>query len=231
MNFKKTLLSTSLIFAAASSQAAQLDVTITNLTHGIHFTPFVVAGHDANTHIFQVGEAATDELQAQAEGGDISGLVTLLTDAGAAIVENPAGGLLAPGGETNFTIDTGSMEYLSLSSMLLPTNDGFAGIDAWKIPSEAGVYWINVNAYDAGTEANDEIINGAGAPGAAGIPVAPAGDGGTNATGVTTEESNQTVHIHRGNLGDDDAAGGKSDVDSRIHRWLNPVIRVRVEVL
>ena len=76
MNFKKTLLSTSLIFAAASSQAAQLDVTITNLTHGIHFTPFVVAGHDANTHIFQVGEAATDELQAQAEGGDISGLVT-----------------------------------------------------------------------------------------------------------------------------------------------------------
>jgi len=231
MNLKKALIATSIGIASVSSQAAQLDVTITNLTHGIHFTPFVVAGHDADTHIFQSGQAATSELQAQAEGGDISGLVTLLTNAGAVIVENPAAGLLAPGGDTNFTIDTGSMEYLSLSSMLLPTNDGFAGVDAWKIPSEPGVYWINVNAYDAGTEANDEIINGAGAPGAAGIPVAPNGDGGVNATGVTTEENNQTIHIHRGNLGDDNATGGKSDVDSRIHRWLNPVIRVRVEVL
>ena len=231
MKFTKLALAATLAAFSFSSQAAELDITISNLTHGINFTPFVVAGHDDSTHLFEVGQAATPELQAMAEGGDISGLVNLLTTANAAIVENPAAGLLAPGASTNFMMDTGSMGYLSLASMLLPTNDGFAGVDAWQIPSEPGVYWINVNAYDAGTEVNDEIINGGGAPGAAGIPVAPGGDGGTNATGVTTEEANQTVHIHRGNLGDDDATGGKSDVDSRIHRWLNPVLRIRVEVL
>lgn len=231
MKFNKLALAATLAAFSFSSQAAQLDITISNLTHGIHFTPFVVAGHDDSTHLFQVGQAATPELQAMAEGGDISGLVTQLTTANAEIIENPAAGLLAPGASTNFMMDTGSMGYLSLTSMLLPTNDGFAGVDAWQIPSEPGVYWINVNAYDAGTEANDEIINGGGAPGTAGIPAAPGGDGGTNATGVTTEEANQTVHIHRGNLGDDDATAGKSDVDSRIHRWLNPVLRIRVEVL
>jgi hypothetical protein len=38
------------------------------------------------------------------------------------------------------------------------------------------------------------------------------------------------VHIHRGNLGDTDITGGISDVDSRIHRWLNPVAKVTVTV-
>ena len=50
------------------------------------------------------------------------------------------------------------------------------------------------------------------------------------ATGVTSTESNQMVHIHRGNIGDTDATGGISDVDSRIHRWLNPVAKVTVTV-
>ena len=231
MNFKK-LLSLGLISVTSfSAQSAQLDVTITNLTQGIYFTPFIVAGHDENSRIFQTGEAASAQLQALAEGGDISGVSTQITDAGGTVVENPAAGLLAPGTNVNFTIDTGSDQLLSLASMLLPTNDGFAGIDSWSIPEAPGVYWINVSAYDAGTEANDEIINGGGAPGTPGIPVAPGMDGGTNALGVTDEESNQLIHIHRGNLGDDDLAGGKSDVDNRVHRWLNPVIRVRVEVL
>ncbi|TQV86456.1 spondin domain-containing protein [Aliikangiella coralliicola] len=231
MKIPKIILAASLAVAPVLTNAQQLDITITNLTQGIYFTPFIVAGHDANTRIFQVGQAASTELQALAEGGDISGVSAMLTGAGAVVSENPAGGLLAPAGSTSLTIDTGTQEYLSLSSMLLPTNDAFAGIDSWKIPSTPGVYWINVNAYDAGTEANDEIVNGGGMPGVPGIPAAPGMDAGTNATGVTTTETNQTVHIHRGNLGDDDLTGGKSDVDNRVHRWLNPVIRVRVEVL
>jgi len=231
MKFAKLCAASLLCVSSLSSQAAQLDITITNLTHGIHFTPFIVAGHDTADQMFAVGESASAELQAIAEGGDISGMATLLNSAGAVVVENPAAGLLAPGGNTNFVIDTGELTQLSLVSMLLPTNDGFAGVDSWTIPDEPGVYWINVSAYDAGTEANDEIINGAGAPGELGIPVAPGMDGGANATGVTTNESNQLIHIHRGNLGDDDLAGGKSDLDNRVHRWLNPVLRVRVEVL
>ena len=218
----------SLISVAAHGQ--QLEITLTNLTHGIHFTPFVVAGHGVDNHIFQTGQSATPELQALAEGGDISGIVANLNSVGASIIENPVGGLLAPGAATTFELETGDNQYLSLAAMLLPTNDGFAGVDAWQIPETAGVYWLDVNAYDAGTEANDEIINGGGAPGTPGIPAAPGMDGGVNASGVATVDTNPMVHIHRGNLGDDDLTGGTSDVDNRIHRWLNPVIRVRVEV-
>ena len=114
--------------------------------------------------------------------------------------------------------------------MVLPTNDGFVGLDGWEIPEAAGTYTVYLNAYDAGTEVNDEIINGMGMPGDAGIPAAPGGDGGMGATGVTMTESNSTVHIHRGNVGDVDENAGISDVDSRIHRWLNPVAKIVVTV-
>lgn len=229
MNIKQ-LAAAMLVSASASASAQQIEVTITNLTHGIYYTPFLVAAHDENTHVFQTGQPASPELQAQAEGGDFSGLATLLSDGGALLIENPAGGLLPPGASTTASLDTMTNEYLSITSMLLPTNDGFVGLDAWQIPTMPGTYTINLNAYDAGTEANDEIINGGGAPGVPGIPVAPGMDSGVNATGVTSMETNTNVHIHRGALGDDDATGGTSDLDNRVHRWLNPVARVTVVV-
>ena len=43
-------------------------------------------------------------------------------------------------------------------------------------------------------------------------------------------DANPNVHIHRGSLGDVDPTGGTSDLDSTVHRWLNPVIRVVVTV-
>ena len=79
-------------------------------------------------------------------------------------------------------------------------------------------------------EANNEIVNGGGAPGGLGIPAAPGGMAGTNGTGVTDTESNTSVHIHRGNLGDDDLTGGKSDVNNTVHRWLNPVAKITISV-
>ncbi|WP_350624519.1 spondin domain-containing protein, partial [Pseudoalteromonas sp. 24-MNA-CIBAN-0067] len=78
-------------------------------------------------------------------------------------------------------------------AMVLPTNDAFMGLDAWEIPTEAGTYTMYVNAYDAGTEANDEIINGGGMSGVPGIPAAPGGDGGANGTGVMDNSDNSNV--------------------------------------
>ncbi|QOL25255.1 spondin domain-containing protein [Thalassotalea sp. LPB0316] len=214
------------------SMAQQLEVTVTNLTNGIHYTPLIVAAHDDSVALFSLGQTASAELQAMAEGGDISGLAMALNDASADVVENPAGGLLAPATSTMTSMDTadGNM-YLSIAGMMLPTNDGFVALNAWPIPTEAGTYTVYLNAYDAGTEANDEIINGGGAAGTPGIPVAPGGDGGTGATGVTTEEANDMVHIHRGVLGDDNPSGGTSDLDNTVHRWLNPVAKVTVVVM
>ena len=120
--------------------------------------------------------------------------------------------------------------YLSVVAMMLPTNDGFIGLDGWEIPTEVGSYTIYLNGYDAGTEVNDEIIDTVNGGAEDGIPAAPGMDAGTGASGVTDMESNQTVHIHRGNTGDTSLTAGISDVDSRIHRWLNPVAKVVVTV-
>lgn len=217
--------------AATPVMAQDLDITITNLTHGTYFTPLLISAHPGGNHLFQPGVAATTSLQAMAEGGDISGLVADTTVLGADNTENPATGLLAPGASTSFTMMTSSgNDHLSITAMLLPTNDGFVGLDAMKIPVVAGTYRYTLNGYDAGTEANDEIVNGGGTPGVAGVPADPGGAAGTGGTGVTTTEANTVVHIHRGVLGDTDPTGGASDLDSRVHRWLNPVAELVITV-
>ena len=220
-----------MIFASSTAMAQDLSITVTNLTQGLYFTPILTSAHASDNHIFISGETATAELQAMAEGGDISGLVSTLSNADANTNENPAAGLLAPGMSTTYTLTNDSANtHLSMAAMLLPSNDGFVGLDSWKIPTEAGTYTINLNAFDAGTEANNELVNGGGAPGVLGIPAAPGGDSGTNGMGVTDTESNTMVHIHRGNLGDDELDGGKSDLDNSIHRWLNPVAKLTITI-
>lgn len=211
--------------------AQDLDITVTNLTHGSHFTPLLIAAHTNAVHLFQTGAPASANLTAMAEGGDISGLSIDVDAAGGNKVTDPAAGLLAPGTSTSFMLSTSAgNDYLSAVAMVLPSNDGFVGLDSLSLPTTPGTYTYSLNAYDAGTEANDEIINGGGAPGVAGIPADPLGLNGTNGSGVTTTESNTNIHIHRGVLGDTDATGGSSDLDSRVHRWLNPVARLVIVV-
>ncbi|CAA0079158.1 Uncharacterised protein [BD1-7 clade bacterium] len=155
--------------------------------------------------------------------------------------------LLMPGNVAPYgtmTVPEGQ-NYLSMVSMLVPTNDAFLGIDTWRIPEEPGTYFININAYDAGTEANDELVpagrDGFGAYALPGMAVPPpvAGLVGSNGTGVAltedqianNETANEgTVHIHRNVLGDADINGGISDLNSTVHRWLNPVARLKVVV-
>ena len=230
-NITKLLGVSAIAFTSSTVMAQELSITLTNLTQGLHFTPVITAAHASDNHIFMVGSEATPELQAMAEGGDISGLASMLSNADANISENPAGGLLAPGMSTSYTLTNDSANtHLSISTMILPSNDGFVGLDGWKIPTEAGTYTVMLNAYDAGTEANNEIVNGGGAPGVLGIPAAPGGDAGNSGTGVTDTESNSMIHIHRGNIGDEMSDGGKSDLNNSIHRWLNPVAKLTVTI-
>ena len=166
-----------------------------------------------------------------AECGDISGLVTDL-GSNADVMENPAMGLLAPAGSTTTMLNTqAGHTHLSLVAMILPTNDAFVGLDAMTIPTTAGTYTYYLNAYDAGTEANNELLDTNGcAPGMAGIPAMPGSGYGTGGSGVSAADTNTMVHIHRGVLGDTNPNGGASDLDSTIHRWQNPVAKVVVTV-
>lgn len=214
--------------------AAQYSIEIQNLTRGIYFTPLLVAAHTPSDNVFESGSAASTNLQSMAEGGDIAGLESDLTTAGATIYANPAGGLLTPGASTTAMLDNGSAPantQLSIVGMMLPTNDGFVGMNSITLPTQAGVYSYWVNGYDAGTEANDEI-RGSGMPNVAGFPVPPPLETAvdTGGTGYTTATAEGYVHIHRGVLGDTNSTGGISDIDSTLHRWLNPVARVTVTV-
>jgi hypothetical protein len=211
-------------------QAADVKVKVVNLTSGNYFTPLLVAAHPDTTRLFEFGSPASTSLQAMAEGGDISGLSDDLDAVGAYIVANPAGGLLAPGQSTTATLTTDhSNNSLSIAAMILPTNDGFIALNGWTIPKKPGTYHVYLDGNDAGTEANDEIVNGAGAPGAPGIPADPGGHQGTGASGLAVTPEG-FVHIHRGILGDQDPTGGVSDLDSSVHRWLNPIAEVIVTV-
>lgn len=214
--------SASLLLGAGSVNAAELEITITNATKGIYFTPLIVAAHNSDLVMFRTGQAASAELEAMAEGGDISGLANVIGNAGGVVVENPATGILNPGVATTFSMDSGSFSYLSLSAMLLPTNDGFVGLDSWEIPTEPGIYKATLRGYDAGTEANDEL--------AGSMPNPPFLTFGAGGSGVETTVTNTTVHVHPGNLGDSDPAGGISDLDNTSHRWLNPVATITVVV-
>lgn len=230
-SFTKIILSTALLMST-SLFASEVEVKITNLTKGVYFTPLLVSAHNEGAKLFVSGEAASSALQKMAEGGDIADLAADLTTAGATNIENPAGALLAPGMNTTAMLsidDTLGNDYLSIVAMMLPTNDGFIALNSVKIPSEAGTYVYKLNAYDAGTEANDEIINGAGAPNTAGIPAAPDGNGGTGASGLTSIAEG-FVHIHRGNVGDFSSTAGISDLNAQTHRFLNPVASVTIVV-
>lgn len=221
-----------LIAGSLSSSLAMADnkknvtVEITNLSNAMYYTPLLVSAHKHNTHLFQPGMAASAHLQAMAEGGDISGLVADLDLTGASSVANPAAGLLAPGETTSAIVSTRSgNRYLSITAMLLPTNDGFVGLNAFKIPKKRGTHTIYLNGYDAGTEANNEVVNGGGAPGVLGIPADPGGFAGAGAAGVTGADHNTKVHVHRGIVG-----GDNSDLVSAVHRWMNPVAKVVITV-
>lgn len=232
---KKRMIPLLTLAALASSPVMadkDFDATLTNLTNSIYFTPLLMAAHNDTTYLYQSGMAASSHLQAMAEGGDISGLSMDLAAVNADVVENPAGGLLAPGASTmaSFTPLEGNDQF-SLVAMMLPTNDGFVGLNSLELPSQPGTYTYYLNAYDAGTEANDElIVEGGGAPGTPGIPADPSMSSGTAGTGVTNVEHNEYVHIHRGTLGDADLTAGSSDLSNSVHRWLNPVAKLVITI-
>jgi hypothetical protein len=231
--------------AASSAHAANITVRVSNLTGGIFYTPFLFVAHPATQHLFEIGKASSTEFAAMAEGGNIAPLAALVKQTGAQTVENPVAlaggpligpGMLAPGASVSADMTTTAANTnLSVVAMLLPTNDAFAGLDSWAIPTTPGTYTLFLNAYDNGSEANTELFGGVpGDVAVPGIPADPGGKRGRNGTGVVPASPNNlepnVVHIHRGTVGDTDPNGGISDLDSRIHRWLNPVVRVTVTV-
>lgn len=236
---QSALCAATLLALAPSVFAADLTVSVTNLTRGTWFTPLLVTAHPTGFKAFTEGAPASVELQMIAEAGDTSGMQAILPT-GSSKVFNPNNGPLKPGGSTttmSFTGGAGTANtQLSVLAMMVPTNDGFIALNAMDIPTTPGTYTYTVSAYDAGTEANDEKKAAAGGinqPGmifpaflndASGKPAFINPD----ATGFVNATKEGFVHIHRGIVGS--ASGGASALDNTVYRWLNPVARVVLTV-
>jgi len=135
---KKTLIALAISAVSIASASAQdLTINFTNLTHGSHFTPLLFGAHSADQHLFQIATSASDSLQAMAEGGSISALVDDLTALNADVISSPPpGGATAPGQTVTFDLTTQALNtHLSMTAMVLPSNDGFVGLDALAIPT------------------------------------------------------------------------------------------------
>ena len=143
------------------NQEATYTVTLRNVSESQYLTPPNFAAHTRSVDVFQRGHSASAGVQAVAENGAVP---TLAAELKAAIDDTGGGvsgiggpGPIAPGEERIFEFTT-SADRLSIVSMLVCTNDGFAGLDSKRLPGrDGGSRWYKLRGYDAGTEINTEM--------------------------------------------------------------------------
>lgn len=194
------------------------DVTITNLTRGVSFTPLMVVSHRAAPDLlFTPGDAPSDELAALAEGGDTAPLSAMLSLNTRVLAIEGSIGLLEPGQSVTLAIQARpGRGYISMAAMLLPTNDGMVALQNMRVPlgNKAETAWAY--GYDAGSEPNDELCDNIPGPHCAAINGGTMGSGGSPGIG-----GEGYVHIHPG-------IQGGVDLDPVDYDWNNPVAQVTI---
>ena len=200
----------------SSARSVTYAVTIENLTEDRGdgaaqvFSPPVLATHDHSLSVFDVGEPASEELAGVAEDALNAALVEALASSRHAGEVFAGDAVIPPGTSATYEITAArGHRFLSTVFMLVNTNDAFSGLDGLHLPPYGSTV-IEVHAYDAGSEVNDELI--------ASIPGPCCGNVGTG----TDEE--QPISMHAGIL-------GVGDLDPAVWGWSGPVARITVEPL
>lgn len=211
----KTLLATMVTLLAMATAHADGDelyeITVTNLTRGQTFTPILAATHKSRIAFFDAGAEASPELALLAEDGDTSALSAALKSMPNVVndISGNPGMLLGPGESVSFRITSQPDKFrrLSMAAMLIPTNDTFMAVDGVALPSFKKT--VFANAYDAGSEPNDEVC--ANIPG----PVCMG-------TGASPEAGGEgSIHISSG-------IHGIGDLGPETYDWRNPVAEVEI---
>jgi hypothetical protein len=194
--------------------ALRYEVSITNLTRAQILSPPVVATHNERaTPVFVPGKPASPELAGVAEDALNQPLVDKLRgDRNVRDVQIATGvnGPILPG-ETASVVVQGDpfwFDRLSLVSMLVQTNDAFAGLAGFELPRQGAAESLVV-AWDAGSEANTEDC--------AHIPGPPC----NNPMVRVTQGAEGFVRVHEGFHGVGTLAAERYD-------WRNPVVLVSV---
>lgn len=212
------------------------NVTLTNLTHGQPMAPVAIIAHEPGYYAFASGMPASLGLENLAEGGSPVMLIGEAQDAVQFLDAVASAGITGPGGTTEITtvlvpeLDLDNVR-LSIASMLVDTNDAFAGINAKDISNMAvGDSMIfTIPAWDAGTEANTETADTMPGPAAS-----AAGGGGASAGfDAARDDLVDAVRIHAGvvtneNATDPSLEGLATSVLDQSDRFDNPSARVKV---
>jgi len=215
-----------LVISSASAQRlSQYEVTVTNATNNVTFTPIFAVTHNLSaTPLFEVGKPASLELEDLAEGGSPAALEQLYDAQRRTVVEiataagTPADGPFTTAGQSaTFAIRAHEgANYISMSAMMLPTNDSFMALNAVTLPSAVGeTASYTALGYDAGTELNDQWCINIPGPQCDGIP-----DGeGTNSV---RDDRIDAVHISSG-------IHNTGDLTPEAYDWRNPVAIVTIK--
>ncbi len=155
----------------------QIDIKLTNLNpdQGSLLTPIFVATQNGTYDQFDVGSAASENIERLAEDGNTGPrIAAALASGGVGQAQATMGGPLQPGQTRTLTFFADPSDpltqFISYASMVIPSNDAFIGNDS---PTEIDLFddggnlirRVGSNAYivsgdevwDAGTEVNDEI--------------------------------------------------------------------------
>ena len=218
------LFSIFLINNAFASRLSTYEVTVTNATNNVTFTPIFAVTHNLSaTPLFEIGQPASVQLEDLAEGGSPFPLETLYDAQRNTVVEiataagTPADGPFTNAGQSaTFQIRAHrGAEYLSIAAMLLPTNDSFMALNAVRLPSQRGdSVTFEALGYDAGTELNDQLCFN--------IP-GPQCDGTANGEGTNPNRNDRGdfVHISSG-------IHNTGDLTPEAYDWRNPVAIVTI---
>jgi hypothetical protein len=210
--------------APSSATTKAWRITIENLTDdasstvGQPLSPPLVGVHTAAADLWTVGESASEIIRYIAEDGDPfygQPLFAATTGVRSSTI------LLAPGlppeqqpifpGQSRSAIvtTTQNANRLSIAMMLGATNDAFTGLDALHLNGRGGVYYVN--AYDAGTERNNEDAAYMGALG-----------------GLASLYVRDPEH---GVIAPHPRIRGDNDLDPAVWGWDDPVARITIERL
>ena len=188
-------------------------VTIENLTPpgpgapgSQPLSPPLFVVHGAQTDLWSVGGIASHPIAAIAE--DANNAVAEAAFArlrGVHDVFTGSGGPIPSGMSRTYTVRTrGGFDRLSVVTMLVNTNDGFTGLDSFRLRGAT----LEQMAYDAGSERNNERV--AFIPGPC-----------CNNPFVRAPEG-KLIRMHRG-------IAGAHDLDPDVWGWEGPAAKITIE--
>ncbi len=146
---------------------AEYEITVQNITKGQPFSPALIAIHSRSMKLFSLGEPASDALAKQAEDGDISELQKMLEASPQVLAVASGSGIIAPTAGETITISAKKVHgaVLTVTGMLVRTNDGFYALNSLPLPRRKGAaYKTTAMVYDAGSEVNTESCDHIPAP-------------------------------------------------------------------